>query len=281
MDAESGRLTDEVWVVWEPLVVRAKGTWAGSKPATSDRVFLEALLHMGRIRVQVASAARPLRGLGRRLQPLPPLGGRRRLRPPPRGAGGAQRARPGGPAQPGLHRLPRPRQRRGGAAEKGGADAQALGRSRGGFTTKVHLAASDERTAVAVLLTPGQASDIRQADALVDAACEATGGSPGQVLADKGYDADAFREGLVAADIYPVIPNKANRVEPWPFDADEYKGRNVVERLVGRLKQFRRVATRYDKLAGTFLAFVHLALSQIATRPVRYAAKPTRSVNTA
>ena len=80
-----------------------------------------------------------------------------------------------------------------------------------------------------------------------------------EVAADKAYDSDAIRESLVERDIAPCIPSKANRVEPIWYDAERYKGRNVIERLFARLKQFRRVATRYDKLKETFLAIVQLA----------------------
>jgi transposase len=75
---------------------------------------------------------------------------------------------------------------------------------------------------------------------------------------EKAYDSDDFRETLVDRDIAPVIPSKANRVDPiWP-DPERYKELNKVERLFNRLKQFRRVATRYEKLAATFLAIVQI-----------------------
>ena len=70
---------------------------------------------------------------------------------------------------------------------------------------------------------------------------------------------DAIRAELVERDISPCIPSTANRKEPIYYDAERYKDRNRVERLFGRLKQFRRVATRYDKLAATFLAIVQIA----------------------
>jgi transposase len=75
---------------------------------------------------------------------------------------------------------------------------------------------------------------------------------------DKGYDSDHIRDLLVDRDIAPVIPSKANRVDPIWCDAERYKDRNRVERLFNRLKQFRRVATRYEKLAATFLAIVQI-----------------------
>src|SRR4051812_15317472 len=66
--------------------------------------------------------------------------------------------------------------------------------------------------------------------------------------------------------VMPVIPNKANRVHPWPFVAEIYRERNCVERLVNKLKQFRRIATRYEKLGETFMALVHLVSAFILTR---------------
>lgn len=75
---------------------------------------------------------------------------------------------------------------------------------------------------------------------------------------DRGYDADHIRDALVDRDIAPVIPSKANRVDPIWHDPARYKDRNRIERLFNRLKQFRRIATRYDKLAATFLALVQI-----------------------
>jgi len=79
------------------------------------------------------------------------------------------------------------------------------------------------------------------------------------ILADKAYDAGYWRAALQARCIEPVIPNKVNRKSPYPFDKDRHKGRNTIERMFGRLKDFRRVATRYDKLARNFMAGLCLA----------------------
>lgn len=80
-----------------------------------------------------------------------------------------------------------------------------------------------------------------------------------RLIADKGYDGDDLRAEVIKRGAKPVIPNKSNRVNLHPFDKRAYKGRNVIERCFCRLKDFRRVATRYDKLASNFLASVHLA----------------------
>jgi transposase len=86
------------------------------------------------------------------------------------------------------------------------------------------------------------------------------------VVGDRGYDSDPIRDGLTDQDIAAVIPGRKNRVVPVEHDPDLYRERNRVERLVGKLKQFRRVATRYEKLAETFLAFVHLAAAFVMVR---------------
>ncbi len=79
------------------------------------------------------------------------------------------------------------------------------------------------------------------------------------LIADKGYDGDALRAKIIKLGTTPVIPNKANRVVLHPFDERAYKGGNVIERSFCRLKDFRRVATRYDKLARNFMAGVQIA----------------------
>ena len=83
------------------------------------------------------------------------------------------------------------------------------------------------------------------------------------MLADKGYDSDAVRETLLMQGILPIIPPKANRREPAHCDYRRYRDRNQVERLFNRLKQFRRIATRYDKTATSFLGFLALAAVRV------------------
>lgn len=79
------------------------------------------------------------------------------------------------------------------------------------------------------------------------------------LLADKGYDADAIRDELASANIEAVIPAKSNRRNPAPHDPTKYRLRNQIERLFNKLKNWRRVATRYDKTAGSYIGFVSLA----------------------
>ena len=79
------------------------------------------------------------------------------------------------------------------------------------------------------------------------------------LLADKGYDADAIRDILEKANVEAVIPAKRNRRNPIPHDREKYRWRNLIERLFNKLKNWRRVATRYDKTAESYLGFVALA----------------------
>ncbi len=91
------------------------------------------------------------------------------------------------------------------------------------------------------------------------------------LIGDTGYDADRIRQELLVRGVLPVIPANPVRKEPAPLDRELYRLRNRVERLVNRLKQFRAVATRYDKTAESFLAFVQLAASRLWLRFIQTA----------
>jgi transposase len=86
---------------------------------------------------------------------------------------------------------------------------------------------------------------------------------PKALLADKGYDGDAIREDLLWRGVLPIIPPKANRRDPAACDFRRYRDRNQVEPLFNRLKQSRRIATRYDKTASSFLGFLSLAAGKL------------------
>jgi transposase len=103
-------------------------------------------------------------------------------------------------------------------------------------------------------LSAGNTHDIQPAPAMLDAAKPTV-----RVLADKAYDSAALRRLLAEKNIKAVIPNRGNRKQPFSFDAHTYRRRNVVKRTFCRLKDFRRFATRYDRLAATFLATACLA----------------------
>jgi transposase len=117
---------------------------------------------------------------------------------------------------------------------------------------------------LAVVLTPGQQGDATVFDEVQAAAAQ--GRQIDHGVADKAYDSDAIRWSMLHRDTAPVIPSTANRKEPIPHDARIYRERNRVERLVGRFKQFRRIATRYEKLAVTYLALIHLVAAVIKFR---------------
>jgi len=128
-----------------------------------------------------------------------------------------------------------------------------LGRSRGGLSTKIHAAGDALGLPVRLIGTPGQRHDIAFAHDLVeDIDAEA-------LLADKGYDANHLVEKIEQKGAQVVIPPKRDRKIQRPYDIELYKERNRIERFFNKLKQFRRVATRYDKLLANFMGFVKLA----------------------
>ena len=139
-----------------------------------------------------------------------------------------------------------------------GAHVQAIGRSRGGRTTKLHALVDGQGRAVALTITPGQLGDAPAAIGLLSQR------PPSRTLAaDAAYDSNALRHFLLERGTTPVIPNNPTRKRHHAFDRGAYKQRNVIERAFCRLKDFRRVATRYDKLALTYDATVCLAAAVI------------------
>ena len=137
-----------------------------------------------------------------------------------------------------------------GARKKGGLPShRPIAR---GLTTKIHVIVDALGNSVAMSLTPGQASDLGQAEPLLDEV------EPEALLADKAYDANALIDTLAQRGITPVIPSKANRIVQRHTGFALYRERNLVEHFFGKLKAFRAIATRYDKLASTFLAAIQL-----------------------
>jgi len=130
---------------------------------------------------------------------------------------------------------------------------EALGRSRGGFSTKLHLACDAQGQPVEVRLGPGQEHDSRQAKLLIGSH------QPTAVIADRAYDSDAFLNLLRQRNTEAVIPPLKTRLVQRRYNRRKYKRRNLIERLLNRLKHYRRVATRYEKTARNFLALAHLA----------------------
>lgn len=128
-----------------------------------------------------------------------------------------------------------------------------MGRSRCGFTTKLHAVSEGLGLPLRFEVGPGQEHDMRQAGNMV------AGLSPSYVLADKAYDADTLIDTIEDTKATACIPPKNNRKDPRKYDKALYKERNQVERMFGKLKEFRRIATRYDKLIRNFMGFVKLA----------------------
>ena len=145
--------------------------------------------------------------------------------------------------------------------KNGGHAAQALGRSRGGLSTTIHAACRDERTGAAIVLTAGHGHESPVFETVFAQVPSVPLGT--HVIMDKGYDSNSIREHLIGQGMVPVIPPKSNRVETLAYDHHLYKLREKVERFFHNLKQFRRIATRYEKLSQTFLAFIHLVAAWI------------------
>lgn len=135
-----------------------------------------------------------------------------------------------------------------------------MGRSRGGFSTKIHILVDALGNPVEFLLTGGQGADVTQAEPLME------GREAGAFLADKAYDGDAVVAAAKRQGAEAVIPSKKNRKAPRDYDKHLYKDRKKVEWFINLLKQYRRVATRYEKTARNFLGFVHVASIMILLR---------------
>lgn len=145
---------------------------------------------------------------------------------------------------------------------KRGVETNALGRSRGGFSTKINARTNAEGLPIGIVITPGQAHDATAYPALM----EEVDDDPEQMLADKGYDSDAVRDDIEARGGQAQIPSKANRKVQHLVDKAIYALRNRIERFFNRIKNSRRVATRYDKLVESFAAFVLLATIRLWLR---------------
>jgi transposase len=120
------------------------------------------------------------------------------------------------------------------------------------LTTKIHALVDGLGNPVNLLLSPGQVHDLACAEPLIENA------SPDALIGDKAFDADPFIGTLDQREITPVIPPKANRKTKRDCDFALYRERNLIERFFNKIKHFRAIATRYDKLASTFLAGVQL-----------------------
>ncbi len=160
--------------------------------------------------------------------------------------------------------------------------AASLGRSRGGLTSKVHLAADRRCRPLGFVVTAGQAADSPQFVAVLETVrvrgpVGRPRTRPGAVAADKAYSSRGNRAYLRRRGISAVIPEKTDQAanrrrkgakggRPVRYDAELYKERNTVERLINKMKAWRGIATRYDKTPGSYLAGLHLRAAIIWTK---------------
>lgn len=164
---------------------------------------------------------------------------------------------------------------RGGSPKKGGPDEpedHALGRSRGGFSTKIHVLCDGNGHPLHFHLTAGQTHEAAALSELLEGADEALKDGRGEPIlwpyalgGDKGYRAGWIDDHLIGLGIKPVIPSKKNEdrdARKVEFDPDAYRRRNIVERLIGWLKECRRLLTRFEKKARNFAGIVKLAFIQ-------------------
>jgi len=145
-----------------------------------------------------------------------------------------------------------------GAPKKRGK--QALGRSRGGFSTKIHVLVDAMGRPLRLRLTAGQRHDITQAEALLE------GFHFGHVIADRAYAAQKLHKYLLDRGMQPVIPPHPRAKNPPEYDTKRYGERNWVERFIGKLKHYRRLASRFEKLDTSHLGFLHFASALIWLR---------------
>ncbi len=247
-------LTDEIWKTMQSVLNEIKSK-VGRPPVISDRLFIEAVLYVARTGIpwrDLPDSFGHFSAIYNRLRRWKLNGTLTKLW-----------------EQLETYQIPladnlfidstcvRAHQHAAGAAKAtGGQQQQALGRSVGGLSSKIHLGCLDEKNAISVVLTGGQVPDVKEFDAVFEQLPENHGLK--NAIMDKGYDSNSVRETLSLNEIAAVIPPKTNRTTEIDFDKQLYKLRNKVERFINRIKQFRRIATRYDKLAKTYLVFIHI-----------------------
>jgi transposase len=202
---------------------------------------------------------RPLGGLRRRLRPeedaLQPVRALGRARHLGKDLHRARQRRRGRPIvhRFKLHQGP-PLRRRG----KRGGLAHGIGRTKGGRNTKLHAVCDAKGRPLVLVLTPGNTHDCKVAQLCIEALPPSA-----ELVGDKGYDSRPLREWLEARGTNPVIPPRSNRKVQYDYDRTIYKQRNVIERMFCRLKDWRRIATRYDRNLKSSMSAVALAAAVI------------------
>nr|WP_240810994.1 IS5 family transposase [Streptomyces tendae] len=279
-------LTDQEWELLAPLIPRA----ATGRPRVEDRQVINGMVY--KIRTGISWRDLPERygpwktvytrfrryALGCSLKPCS------RSRPTPTRPATSTGWSRSTPPSSALTSTPPPRAEKGRHRQDEPGD-HALGRSRGGLTTKIHLACDGKGRPLAILVTPGQRHDSVCARPLLERIRVPRTGPgrprcrPDQVIADKAYSSRGFRAYLRQRGIAHVIPEKADQRRhrhkrgrcggrPPGFDRETYRRRNVIERCFNRLKGFRGIATRYDKTATSYEAAVTLTSFLLWARSV-------------
>lgn len=144
--------------------------------------------------------------------------------------------------------------------KKGQQEEQALGRSKGGFSTKIHALVDALGLPLKFILTPGQNSEIKQAPELIKDIENAN------ILGDKAFDCDDFIDQIISQNCKPVIPPRSNRKAQREVDYHLYKERHLVECFFSKIKHFRRIFSRFDKMAESYMGFLAFASSIIWLR---------------
>ena len=213
----------------------------------------------------MASVARGVWQLEQRLEAIFASEPKRHVRGVLPGVGGGERNGASGPDVR-QHRRARPCL---GRRRKRGQDGQALGLSRGGFSTKIHLKADFKGNPLDFHLTGGEASDSTQFETLLDIGPDI---KPRAALTDKGYDAKSNREAARKRGICPIIPYRSNNKDKSKFfPRTLYKTRARVEQTMGKLKRFKRIALRCEKTADNYRALVAFACGLILIKSVHTA----------
>ena len=135
---------------------------------------------------------------------------------------------------------------------------QSIGRSRGGLTTKIHMVTASDRAVVGFSLSGGQAHDVPEGIALLSGLSRAE--EQKYLLMGRAYEGENVREAAIEKGFVTVVPPKKNRKAPWDYDEERYKRRNEIERYFLRLKRFRRIFTRYDKLDILICGFIYFVM---------------------
>lgn len=149
------------------------------------------------------------------------------------------------------------------------AEKQGLGRSRGGFSTKIHLLTDGNGTPLSLTVTGGQRNEATQFDALMRGCLVNTfrrTKRPKALAADKAYSSKKIRGAIRKMKITPVIPTRTNEATDPDFNSELYRQRNVIERAIGWIKNFRRIATRYEKKIENYVAMIHIAIFRLIVK---------------